>query len=233
MNVGASRHGRPQWLAYGERRLSADSGSRLGRPRSPAAERHRGHLDHTRYGRGGRPGSDHHVSASAAHRRGGTAGCPPGRNAMYFGMIGAWGYGRVGLGGVEPRVTAAVGIPAVRLSRRAGGRVHGPAAVPGKCLGTAGGDQAASGPQIAIWAGAVRVARRGPPGGKPGRALVLRSRCRLRFTWTRRRASARSLAGGDCGARGGAGGGAGQFDGDHPGRGTRSGASLRWTARRR
>src|ERR1035441_1697230 len=48
--------------------------------------------------------------------------------------------------------------------------------------------QAAMGPQTLIWAVAVVVARRGPPGGKPGRALVFRSRCRLRSTLTRRRA---------------------------------------------
>src|SRR5690349_25124565 len=50
------------------------------------------------------------------------------------------------------------------------------------------GGQAVRGWQTLIWAGAVRVARRGPPAGKPGRALVLRSRCRCRSTWTRRRA---------------------------------------------
>ncbi len=48
--------------------------------------------------------------------------------------------------------------------------------------------QAAMGPQTLISAAAVRVARRGPPGGKPSRALVLRSRCRPRSTTTRRRA---------------------------------------------
>src|SRR5690349_9801911 len=47
------------------------------------------------------------------------------------------------------------------------------------------GGQAVRGWQTLIWAGAVRVTRRGPPAGKPGRALVLRSRCRLRSTVTR------------------------------------------------
>src|ERR1019366_240469 len=47
--------------------------------------------------------------------------------------------------------------------------------------------QAAIGPQTLISAAAVRMGMRGPPGGKPGRTLVLRSRCRSRSTSTRRR----------------------------------------------
>src|SRR5437867_2165400 len=39
-----------------------------------------------------------------------------------------------------------------------------------------------------IWAIAVWAGMRGPPDGKPSRALVLRSRCRWRSTSTRRRA---------------------------------------------
>jgi hypothetical protein len=59
------------------------------------------------------------------------------------------------------------------------------------------GGQAAIGPQTVIWAGAVRVARRGPPGGKPGRALVFCGRgagCGLpgRGGGSHRRAGARA-----------------------------------------
>ena len=48
--------------------------------------------------------------------------------------------------------------------------------------------------QTLISAGAVGAASCGPPGGKPGRALVLRSRCRQRSTWTRRRARPARMA---------------------------------------
>src|SRR5215831_19788391 len=54
--------------------------------------------------------------------------------------------------------------------------------------------QAVRGWQMLIWAGAVRVASRGPPDGKARRALVLRSRCRCRSTWTRRRARPAKMA---------------------------------------
>src|SRR6266566_209396 len=76
------------------------------------------------------------------------------------------------------------------MSRRAGGRLHGPASAAGR-----GGGQAATGMQTLIWALAVSAGMRGPPAGKPGRALVLRSRWRLRSTSTRRRARlARALS---------------------------------------
>ena len=51
------------------------------------------------------------------------------------------------------------------------------------------------GSQTLIWAVAVSAGTRGPPGGKPSRALVLRSRWRLRSMSTRRRARlARALS---------------------------------------
>src|ERR1019366_2680295 len=50
------------------------------------------------------------------------------------------------------------------------------------------------GPQTLIWAVAVVVARCGPPGGKPSRALVFRSRCRSRSVSTRRRARPAQMA---------------------------------------
>ena len=77
-------------------------------------------------------------------------------------------------------------MPGRRAVAPGGGRFHGPASVTG--------GQAVRGWQMLISAGAVRVARRGPPGGKPGRALVLRSRCRCRSTWTRRRARPARMA---------------------------------------
>ncbi len=68
-----------------------------------------------------------------------------------------------------------------------GGR---PAPRAGECSGTGNRGQAAIGMQMLIWACAVSAGTRGPPGGKPGRALVVRSRWRLRSTSTRRRARA-------------------------------------------
>ena len=77
-------------------------------------------------------------------------------------------------------------MPRRRAVAPGGGRLHGPASVIG--------GQAVRGWQRLISAGAVRVTRRGPPGGKPGRALALRSRCRQRSTWTRRRARPARMA---------------------------------------
>ncbi len=48
------------------------------------------------------------------------------------------------------------------------------------------------GTQTLIWARAVSAGTRGPPGGKLSRALVVRSRWRLRSMSTRRRARALS-----------------------------------------
>src|SRR6516165_53022 len=70
-------------------------------------------------------------------------------------------------------------MPGCRAVAPGGGRFHGR-----RVLRV----QAVTGWQTLISAGAVRVTGRGPPDGKPGRALVLRSRCRCRPTWTRRRA---------------------------------------------
>ena len=67
-------------------------------------------------------------------------------------------------------------MPGCRAVAPGGGRFHGR-----RVLRV----QAVTGWQTLISAGAVRVTGRGPPDGKPGRALVLRSRCRS--TWTRRR----------------------------------------------
>ena len=76
-----------------------------------------------------------------------------------------------------------------RMALRVGGRFHGRRS---RWLGsesvTGAGRAAASGWQTLIWAGAVSVGMRGPPCGKPSRALVLRSRCRFRSMLTRRRA---------------------------------------------
>src|SRR6266704_2583248 len=61
----------------------------------------------------------------------------------------------------------------------------------------AGGEegQAAMGTQTLIWARAVSAGTRGPPGGKLSRALVVRSRWRLRSMLTRWRARlARALS---------------------------------------
>src|ERR1039458_8486040 len=78
-----------------------------------------------------------------------------------------------------------------------------------------------------IWARAVMVGIAGPPGVNPGRALVLRSRCRLRSTLTRRRATPARMAArlaviitvgrlsvGASGPGGGDDGGAGSGEGD-------------------
>ena len=58
-----------------------------------------------------------------------------------------------------------------------------------------GKGQAATGTQTLIWARAVSAGTRGPPCGKLSRALVVRSRWRLRSMSTRRRARlARALS---------------------------------------
>src|SRR5262250_279735 len=81
-----------------------------------------------------------------------------------------------------------------RVSLRAGGRFCGRGDWVAVGLAGDAAGQAATVPQTLIWAGAVRVARRGPAGGKPGRALVFRSRWRFLSTWTRRRARAARMA---------------------------------------
>src|SRR5262245_48959583 len=78
-------------------------------------------------------------------------------------------------------VTVREGSGRARMALRVGGRFHWPADCGGSRV-----LQATSMPQTLISAAAVRVGRLGLPAGKPGRALVLRSRCRLRSTVTRR-----------------------------------------------